>query len=70
MSDYQDYMLEREKMDYMMEKGYKIKDVMENLSGAFVQFEKSKDDAVTIHIKTADGRKYFSNLILLQNRSV
>ncbi|WNB93345.1 hypothetical protein [Bacillus sp. NEB1478] len=70
MSDYQEYMLEREKIDFMMEKGYKIKGILENLSGAFVHFEKSNDDAVTIHVKTADGRKYFSNLMVLQKQSV
>ncbi|MGP4078491.1 hypothetical protein ACTWQL_01140 [Pseudalkalibacillus sp. R45] len=70
MSDYQEYLLEREKIDHMLEKGYAIKDVQENLSGAFLTFVKLGEEAETLHIKTADARKYFSNLIFQQRQNV
>ncbi len=66
MTEYAEYVLEKEQIDLMLEKGYAIKEVKENLSGAFVTFEKGKDDSDILHIKTADGRKYFSNLLFHQ----
>ncbi|WP_349408323.1 hypothetical protein [Pseudalkalibacillus sp. SCS-8] len=63
MSDYNAYLLEREQIDLLLDKGYKISSVTENLSGAFVTFKKQKEDSQTLHVKTADGRKYFSNKI-------
>ncbi|WP_408007423.1 hypothetical protein ACJROX_22420 [Pseudalkalibacillus sp. A8] len=70
MSDYQEYLLEREQIHRMFEKGYFIKDVQENLSGALLKFEKPGTETETLHIKTADARKYFSNLILQQRQNV
>lgn len=71
MSDYQQYLTEREKIDFLIQKGYRIKGVLENLSGAFVQFEKGKDkgkETETLHILTAEARKYFSVMIMKQNQ--
>lgn len=68
MSDYHQYLTEREKIDFLIQKGYRIKDVLENLSGAFVQFEKEKD-IETLHILTAEARKYFSVIMMKQNQS-
>ncbi|MBM7701624.1 hypothetical protein [Metabacillus iocasae] len=69
MSSYQEFIAERDKIDYLIQQGYKIKAVTENLSGAFVQFEKSqgheKDECV-MHILTADARKYFSSIMIHQ----
>lgn len=69
MTEYAEYVLEREQIDLMIEKGYTIKHVKENLSGAFVTFEREKDDTDILHIKTADGRKYFSNLLFHKHSS-
>lgn len=67
MSEYQDFLNERDKIDYLIQKGYKIKSVNENLSGAFVDFQ--KDDLVeTLQIVTPDGRKYFSVLLIKQQK--
>jgi hypothetical protein len=62
VTEYAEYILEREQIDRMIEDGYEIKHITENLSGAFVTFEKGKETDV-LHIQTADGRKYFSNLL-------
>ncbi|MCA1029793.1 hypothetical protein LCL95_01950 [Bacillus timonensis] len=75
MSSYQEFLNERDKIDYLIQKGYKISGVTENLSGAFVEFElQTEGEAGTnekevLHILTADARKYFSSLIIKQ-RSV
>lgn len=69
MSDYQQYLAEREKIDYLIQKGFCIKGVLENLSGAYLQFEKGENDekeTETLHILTAEARKYFSVIMLKQ----
>ncbi|MCM3110394.1 hypothetical protein [Lederbergia lenta] len=69
MSDYQAFLQERDRIDLLVQEGYKIKSIIENLSGAFVEFEKyigenNKNVSETLHISTADGRKYFSSLLI------
>ncbi|PLS16810.1 hypothetical protein CVD28_17230 [Bacillus sp. M6-12] len=65
MSDYQEYLAEREQIDILINQGYQIERVTENLSGAFVDFKsKNPEDHKQVHIKTADGRKYFSVILL------
>ncbi|SFF96523.1 hypothetical protein SAMN05216353_11634 [Halobacillus alkaliphilus] len=73
MSTYQEFEIEREKIDFLLEKGYTIKGVTENLSGAFVEFEyqgnnpdKSKKER--LHILHPDARKYFSTILVQQQR--
>lgn len=69
MSEYQVFLQERDRIDLLVQEGYKIKSIIENLSGAFVEFEKitgpnNKRESETLHISTANGRKYFSTLLL------
>ena len=69
MSNYHEYMAEREKIDFLLQKGFKITAVTENLSGAFVTFErieKNQTEQETLHILTADARKYFSSVLIQQ----
>jgi hypothetical protein len=69
MSSYKEFVEERDKIDYYIQQEYFIKGVTENLSGAFLLFE-SKDGKrqETLHILTADARKYFSSLIIKQQK--
>ncbi|WP_099364598.1 hypothetical protein [Fredinandcohnia onubensis] len=67
MSGYQVFLQERDKVDYFFQKGYKITSVIENLSGAFVDFEK-KDEKETLHIITPEGRKYFAVMLIKQQK--
>ncbi|MEH6942928.1 hypothetical protein [Bacillus sp. JJ722] len=63
MSDHQLYVQEKNRLDALLEQGYKIKNVMENLSGTFVELENSNqvpERLVRIHLTTANARKYFS----------
>ncbi|MBZ6485645.1 hypothetical protein SFC34_15400 [Priestia aryabhattai] len=69
MSSYHEYMAEREKIDFLLQKGFKIMAVTENLSGAFVRFERIENNQTEqemLHILTADARKYFSSVLIQQ----
>ncbi|MBB6452540.1 hypothetical protein HNQ94_000985 [Salirhabdus euzebyi] len=73
MSEYQDFLHERDRIDFLLQKGYKITNVTENLSGAFVDFEKSGESngeapRETLHILNADARKYFSAMLMKQQK--
>lgn len=76
MSDFQEFLAERDEIDYLIQQGYLIKGVTENLSGAFVEFElpassgrsEQQQRYERLHIKTADARKYFSVLLLKQSQ--
>jgi hypothetical protein len=75
MSSYKEFLEEKEQIDYLVQQGYQIKGVTENLSGAFVEFELrnqsdvgNKNRTELLHISNAETRKYFSSLIILQNK--
>jgi hypothetical protein len=73
MSDYQQYLAERDKIDFFINKGFKIKNVEENLEGAFLFLEnditmEDKPQEETLHIKHADSRKYFASILIQQLR--
>lgn len=66
MSEYQEYLLEREQIEFLLERGYHLTKVTENLSGAFLDFEKiegTEREWKQLNIKTPEGRKYFSTLL-------
>ncbi|WP_421384762.1 hypothetical protein ACOJQI_08340 [Bacillus salacetis] len=65
MSEYQEFLSERDKIDYLIQQGYRIEKISENLSGAFVLFSNAKEKkSTTLHVKTANARKYFSNILI------
>ncbi|TYS69211.1 hypothetical protein FZC76_08020 [Sutcliffiella horikoshii] len=73
MSDYQQYIAEKEKLDFFINKGFRIKDVEENLEGSFLVLERhdGKKEIFheeTLHIKHADSRKYFASLLIKQQQ--
>ena len=68
MSEYQEFLQERDRIDFLIQQGYRIMNVTENLSGAFVDFEKNEAVNETLQILTPDARKYFSVLLLKQQR--
>ncbi|WP_423410516.1 hypothetical protein AABM38_11555 [Heyndrickxia sp. MSNUG] len=69
MSEYQEFLQERDRLDFMVQKGYRIKNVVENLSGAFVEFENSEGEHETLQVLTPDARKYFSVLLMKQQKA-
>lgn len=74
MSASQEYFKEKEKIDFLMYKGYKITSVTENLDGATVEFQSSGDlnqqEKEVLYIQTADARKYFSSIMVEQQRNL
>lgn len=69
MSDYQQFLSERDKIDFLIQKGYVIDNVVENLNGSIVDFFHPNDNKKeTIHIGTANARKYFSSLLIRQKK--
>lgn len=73
MSDHREFEIEREKIDFLLEQGYIIKGVTENLSGAFVEFEyqgndNGKSKKERLHVLHPDSRKYFSTILVQQQK--
>lgn len=74
MSSYREFAAEREKIDFLLEQGYVIKGVTENLSGAFLEFDYEGNDPEKpkkerMHVVNADTRKYFSTIVIKQQKS-
>ncbi|CAG9606342.1 hypothetical protein [Pseudoneobacillus rhizosphaerae] len=68
MSEYQQFLVERNKVDFLIQKGYLINNILENLNGSYVDFIHPNDQSKeTLHISTANGRKYFSSILIKQN---
>ncbi|MFV2048897.1 hypothetical protein KDJ21_024180 [Metabacillus litoralis] len=69
MSEYKEFLLEKEKIDSLLDQGFQIVGVIENVSGAFVTFEKGDDgekEVRQIQLKMAEARKYFSTLLWIK----
>lgn len=70
MSEYQQYLAERDKIDFYIQKGYRIHQVKEHLNGATVEFVHPNGNvSETLLIGNANARKYFSSLLIKQNRA-
>jgi len=70
MSEYQVFLQERNRIDFLIEKGFKITNVVENLNGSYVEFEKNgeDDEKEVLHIATPEGRKYFTVILIQQQK--
>ncbi|MCA1038061.1 hypothetical protein LCM00_00955 [Bacillus infantis] len=67
MSDYQFFLHEKDKIDFYIEKGFRILQVKEDLDGAVILFDNPVSGIQeSIQIGTADARKYFSGLLIRQ----
>ncbi|KQL55122.1 hypothetical protein AN964_17475 [Heyndrickxia shackletonii] len=68
MSDYQQYINEKDNIDDFIQKGFLISHVRENLDGAYVEFSHPVEGKKeTVLIGTANARKYFSSILIRQN---
>jgi hypothetical protein len=71
VSEHQQFLAERDKIDYLIQKGYKISAVKEHLDGATVDFVHPNGNVIeTLLIGNANARKYFSSLLIKQNQGV
>lgn len=70
MSEHQQYLQEREQIDFLIDKGYQIKTIAENLDGDIVTFEKTdinkEISTETLLIQTPKARKHFSVKLIQQ----
>lgn len=73
MSSYREFEAEREKIDFLLEQGYVISGVTENMSGTFVEFDYQGADPERpkqerLHLLHPDSRKYFSTILVQQQK--
>jgi hypothetical protein len=71
MSENQQFLQERDRIDFLIQKGYRIKKVTESLNGDIVEFVKRENNneenkVETLHILTPNARKYFSVKLIQQ----
>ncbi|AGK53984.1 hypothetical protein [Bacillus sp. 1NLA3E] len=71
MSEYQQFLKERNQIDSLMQSGFKITQITENLNGSIVIFSKNRSDnqgniIETLQISNANARKYFSAKLIQQ----
>lgn len=65
MSEYRQFLEEKQKIDILIQKGYRINSIHEHLDGATVEFlHQSEKEMETIVIGNANARKYFSSLLI------
>ncbi|MDM5199413.1 hypothetical protein QUF79_15455 [Fictibacillus enclensis] len=65
MTASQEYFEEKAKIDLLLNQGFKITKVTENLDGATVVFESANQrNHEVLLIETADARKYFSSVMV------
>ncbi|MFB5282499.1 hypothetical protein [Peribacillus sp. Hz7] len=73
MSEYQEYVKERDQIDFLIQNGYRVKYITENLDGALVEFEKSDElsekKKEILNILTPNARKYLSAKLLEQQKT-
>ncbi|WP_341280860.1 hypothetical protein [Paenibacillus sp. FSL H8-0537] len=66
MSDYQQVLEEKAKLDGYMVRQFIFIDIEENLSGATVTLQHPGGEAATVQLLTADARKHLTNLLIKQ----
>ncbi|KQO18325.1 hypothetical protein [Paenibacillus sp. Leaf72] len=66
MSEYQQVLEEKAKLDSYMVRQFKFIHIEENLSGATVTLQHPGGEAATVQLLTAEARKYLTNLLIKQ----
>lgn len=66
MSDYQQVLEEKGKLDGYMVRQFKFIHIEENLSGATVTLQHPGGETATVQLLTADARKHLTNLLIKQ----
>jgi hypothetical protein len=71
MPFYDEVLKEKNRIDQFVHQGFIISAVKEDLSGAWLEFThpEGAESPVSLHIKTAEARTHFTNLLLKQARS-
>lgn len=68
MSDYQQFLQERDQIDFYAQKGYYVKNIIEDLNGTTVEFADKENSSAIVYLTTANARKYFSVQLIKQQK--
>ncbi|NOV02212.1 hypothetical protein [Paenibacillus planticolens] len=68
MSEHEQFMLEKRKLDGFAAQKFNIVGVKEDLEGAWLQLEHPGGETATLHLKTANARKYYATLLIRQGQ--
>lgn len=70
MHEHRSFLEEKRKIDELLQSDFHIVKVIENLSGAYVTMQRSDDAdddlSVTVHLLSADARRYMTNVLFAQ----
>lgn len=69
MSDYQQFLQERDQIDFYLQKGYYMKNIIEDLNGTTVEFSNKENNSEMVYLTTANARKYFSVKLIEQQKN-
>ncbi|MFC5448447.1 hypothetical protein [Paenibacillus aestuarii] len=69
MSEYEQYLKEKQQLEVLVALLYKITSVKENLSGAYVHLENAQGETAILHLETANARKYLGTVLIQQESS-
>lgn len=68
MSEHQQFLAERDQIDFLIQKGYRINSISEHLNGSSVNFiHPVENKQETLLVGNANARKYFASLFIQQN---
>lgn len=73
MSEYKEFLNEKNKLDELFDEGYIVKNINENLSGMYIEFsspESVAKETVMILLMTTEARKYISTKLFYASVSV
>lgn len=65
MSEYNNFLEEKNKIDHFFDQGYQMQSLFENLSGTFVEFSLNEEN-VQLQLVTPEGRKYIASKLISQ----
>jgi hypothetical protein len=69
MSEYEQFKLEKQKLDDFAAQKFKIVGVKEDLSGTWLDLEHPGGETANLHLTTANARKYYVTLIIAQGQA-
>lgn len=69
MSEFEQFKLEKQKLDGYAAQNFKIVGVKEDLEGAWLDLEHPGGETANLHVKTANARKYYVTLLLAQGQT-
>ncbi|MFD0697970.1 hypothetical protein ACFQZT_28245 [Paenibacillus sp. GCM10027628] len=70
MSEYEQFMREKQKLDDFVSQNFKIVRVEEDLNGAVLDLEHPGGETASLHLETANARKYYAVLLIRQQNTL